>query len=68
MIVTARKIISVGNSSGITIPPHVLDHLHVAIGDMLGWDITVKGYAYLTYVHVPPYFGKDLELPPARKS
>lgn len=63
MIVTARKIIRVGHSSSITIPPHVLDHLHVEIGDMLGWDITVKAYAYLTYVHVPPYFGKS-ESPP----
>lgn len=58
MIVTARKIIRVGNSEAISIPPHVMAHLHVDRGDFLGWDITVEHYAYLTLVTVPPYFGK----------
>lgn len=54
----ARKIIRVGRSFAIVIPPHVLDHLGAEIGDFLVWDISAKRFAVLSVGAVPPYVEK----------
>jgi len=51
----ARKVIKVGNSVAISIPPHVLDHLGIELGDWLIWDLNIKHFAVLGRAPVPPY-------------
>lgn len=51
----ARKIVKVGRSLAVIIPPHVLDHLGAEKGDYLVWDLNVKRFAVLSLANVPPY-------------
>ena len=50
-----RKVIKVGRSIAVVIPPHVLDHLGVEHGDFLVYDLNVKHHAVLSRAPVPPY-------------
>ena len=50
-----RKIISVGSSAAVIIPPHVLDHLNADIGDYLLWDLNVAMFGVISRVAPPPY-------------
>ena len=50
-----RKIISVGHSAAIIIPPQVLDHLNADIGNYLIWDLNVALYGVVSRVEPPPY-------------
>lgn len=50
-----RKVIRVGHSAAITIPPHVLEHLGVEEGDFLIWDLSCRHYGLISRVHPPPY-------------
>jgi len=50
-----RKIIRVGDSTAVVIPPHVLDHLGAAVGDFLIWDLNVPRFAVISIAPVPPY-------------
>jgi antitoxin component of MazEF toxin-antitoxin module len=51
----ARRIMTVGSSMCVTIPPHVMDHLHAQKGDFLVWDLNVRKFAVLSVAPVPPY-------------
>lgn len=51
----ARKVIKVGCSHAVVIPPHVLDHLGVSVGDWLVWDLNVKNFGLLSRAPCPPY-------------
>lgn len=59
-----RKVIRVGNSVAVTIPPHVLDHLRVDEGDWLLWDLSCKHYGILSRVEPPPYATQPAMFPP----
>jgi len=50
-----RKIIRVGDSSAVVIPPHVLDHLQAKLGDFLIWDLNVPRFGVISVAPVPPY-------------
>ena len=51
----ARKVIKVGCSFAVVIPPHVLDHLGAQPGDFLIWDLNLRNFALLSRAPVPPY-------------
>jgi len=51
----ARKVIKVGHSFAVIIPPHVLAHLGVEEGDYLVWDISAKFFGVLSRASAPPY-------------
>lgn len=55
MILVARKIIKVGHSAAIIIPPEALDHMRVDRGDLLVWDLTVPRYGIISIATAPPY-------------
>lgn len=52
---SVRKVIKVGKSKAIVIPPHVLDHIDGKLGDYVVWDISSKRFAILSVAPVPPY-------------
>jgi len=50
-----RKVIKVGCSTAIVIPPHVLDHIGVVVGDYIIYDLNVRNFAVVSRAPVPPY-------------
>lgn len=50
-----RKVIKIGDSFAVIIPPHVLGHLGVELGDYLLWDLNTRHFAILSRAPVPPY-------------
>ncbi len=57
MSYSVRKVIRVGKSNAIVIPPHVLDHIRAERGDFVIWDISTKNFAFLSLAPIPPYGG-----------
>lgn len=55
MSVSVRKLIRVGNSLAVVLPPHVLDHIHADKGDFIAVDISAKNFAVISIAPVPPY-------------
>ena len=50
-----RKVIKVGKSVAVVIPPHVLHHLGVQVGSYLLWDLNKPDFGILSRAPVPPY-------------
>jgi hypothetical protein len=50
-----RKVISVGRSLAVVIPPHVADAMNVTRGDYLIWDISQPPFGVVSLAPVPPY-------------
>ncbi len=55
MSVNVRKLIKIGCSHGVVIPPHVQDHIHAEPGDFIALDISSKNFIILSLAPVPPY-------------
>jgi hypothetical protein len=53
-----RKVIKVGKSVAVVIPPHVLHHLGVQIGSYLLWDLNIPDFGILSRAPVPPYIAE----------
>ena len=58
-----RKIIAVGRSSAVIIPPHIMDHLHASKGDLLLFDNRYPNFCLLVKVVVPPFKQISLDFP-----
>lgn len=50
-----RKVIRVGRSIAVVIPPYVLEIMHAEVGDYLIWDTTAAPFATLSKCPIPPY-------------
>jgi antitoxin component of MazEF toxin-antitoxin module len=50
-----RKIMAVGHSLAVSLPPYVCDHLGAKRGDLLHYDLTVPNYVVIHRVDIPPY-------------
>lgn len=53
-----RKIIKVGTSYAVVIPPHILDLMHAELGDLLIFDTSAAPFLILSKVAIPPYVTK----------
>lgn len=53
---SVRKVVKVGTSTAIVVPPHVLSHIGVKRGDYIIFDITMDNFAMVSRAPVPPYF------------
>lgn len=53
---TVRKVVKVGTSTAIVVPPHVLAHIGVVRGDYVIYDITMPNFALVSRAPIPPYF------------
>ena len=56
-----RKIITVGTSSALVLPPDALWHIHAAKGDHLIIDKSHPDYLVLSKAIVPPYMIKPID-------
>jgi len=52
---SVRKVVKVGTSTAIVVPPHVLAHIGVKRGDFIVFDITMENFALVSRAPVPPY-------------
>lgn len=52
---SVRKIVKVGTSTAVVIPPHVLSHIGAERGDFMIFDITMKNFAIISLAPIPPY-------------
>lgn len=52
---SVRKIVKVGTSTAVVIPPHVLAHIGAERGDFMVFDITMKNFAIISLAPIPPY-------------
>lgn len=58
-----RKIIAVGASCAVIIPPHICDHLNASKGDFLIWDDRYPLFALVTKAVVPPLAQITIDFP-----
>lgn len=50
-----RKLIKLGRSFAVVIPPHVVELMHAELGDYLIFDTTAKPFVVISKVAAPPY-------------
>jgi hypothetical protein len=58
-----RKIIAVGRSSAVIIPPHIMDHLRAAKGDLLIFDDRYANFCLIVKGMIPPMDQIALDFP-----
>ena len=51
---SSRKVIAVGRSTAIIIPPHIMDHLHAQKGDFLIFDDRYENFCLIVKSMIPP--------------
>jgi hypothetical protein len=61
----ARKVIAVGRSAAVIIPPHIMDHLHAQKGDFLIFDNRYTNFCLLVKGNVPPLDQIAIDFPDA---
>jgi hypothetical protein len=59
-----RKIIAVGRSSAVIIPPHIMDHLHAQKGDFLIFDNRYANFCLIVKGLIPPFDQIAIDFPP----
>lgn len=50
-----RKVMRVGDSLCVVIPPHVLELMNAELGSFIVFDTTAPPFAVISVAHAPPY-------------
>jgi hypothetical protein len=59
-----RKVIAIGRSLGVIIPPHIIDHLNAEKGDFLVFDDRYANFCLIVKGMIPPFDQISLDFPP----